>query len=133
MRYKDEKKYKIKDKERFRELYYFALQYNVWRTRLAELKVVSSPNLDGMPRGSGVGDPTGSTGSEVAELMKKISLIEDCVREAGPDIYRGLLKGVTTQSCTPNWLRARGYIYCGNDKYYHSRAKFYWLLNQRKG
>jgi len=133
MRYKDFKRYKIKSKERFRELYYFSLQYWDLREQLEAICYVSSPDGDGMPRGSGVGDPTGTKAALIAELSEKVNLIESCVRDADPSIKKGLLKGVTTPNCSPNWLRDHGFLYCGNDKYYLARGKYYWLLDQRKG
>jgi len=134
MRYKDFKKYRIKSKERFRELYYFTLQYWEWKIQLNEATFIGSPEISGMPHGSGVGDPTGQAGTNYADLISKVELIEGCVKDAAPPyLRRGLLKGVTTKDVNYNWLKGRGYIDCGSQKYYQIRGMYYWLLDQRKG
>jgi len=134
MRYKDFKKYKIKSKERFRELYYFTLQYPEWKHQLEEVTFLGSPEISGMPHGSGVGDPTGSLATASAELISKINLIDGCVKDAAPPKFqKGLLKGLTTPNSNYNWLYARGYIKCGSQKYYQMRGMFFWILDQRKG
>lgn len=133
MNYRNNPKYKIKNKERFRELYYFALQYSEWKKELSAITVIGSPNIDGMPKGASVGDPTGRIATSQAELISKITLVEQCAKDADPSIYKGVLKGVTTPNMTYNWLVYNKYLYCGRDKYYIARSRFYWLLNQRKG
>lgn len=125
------KKYKIND-ERYRELLYFVLQYNEWRDELSKISVIGSPDIDGMPRGSGTGDPTGRAAAKYGELLGKIQLVEKCARDSDQSIYKGLLKGVTTRNLSFNWLVSRGYLYCGRDKYFLARRKFFWLLDQRK-
>lgn len=133
MNVRNSKQYRIKNKARFRELYYFSLQYHELKKKLAEISVIGSPNNDGLPKGYGVGNPTERLGIEQADLISKVRMIEECAAEADPSISRGILKAVTTPNCTYNWLSANGWLYCGRDKFYQARQKYYWLLDQRKG
>lgn len=53
--------------------------------------------------------------------------------EAGPDIYKALLKGVTTRNSSAKWLRGKGLLYAGDDRYHLARRKYFWLLDKRLG
>lgn len=126
------KKYRISNKNRFKELYSFAMQYRDFKAQLASHSYVSAPNLDGMPRGSTPGNPTERIGITEAELRSKVSLIESCARESDPHIWKSILIAVTTPNMTYNYLVTHGVLHCGRDKFYEARAKFYWLLDKRK-
>lgn len=127
----NQEKYDI-SKYRFRELYYFCLQYNEW---LDELKYntdsVKSANNDGMPRGTNVSDQTGALGTRRAELARKCKIIEQTAIEVDPDIYRYIIQAVTNELITYEYLRMRMGIPCGKNVYYDRRRKFYWLLSQK--
>lgn len=120
--------YKIHNKARMEELIRICWQYRDMKAELDAL-ATSSPEMDGMPRGTGISDPTHAAAVRREKLSGRVMAIERCARIAGGDCYNGLLLGVTTRGSSYNWLRMRGAIYCGRDQYYAMRAKFFYLLN----
>lgn len=140
MRYKNFKKYKLPD-ERYRELLWFSWQYADLKAERQALASLGSPEISGMPHGSGVGDPTGQQAIKFAELDSKIRMIEECCKQAciitdqkkAEELYPGILKGVTTRNCNYNSLKYRGLIKCGADKFYTARRAYFWLLDTRRG
>lgn len=126
------KKYRIANKHRFAELYNFAMQYPEWKRQLAEVSTLRSPNLDGLPGASRPGNPTETIGIQTADLISKIRLVEYCARESDPEIWKTVLYAVTNPNITYRWLSENRGLYCGRDKYYLARSKFYWLLDKRK-
>lgn len=120
--------YKIRNRARMEELVRIAWQYQDMRTELDAL-ATSSPELDGMPRGSTTGDPVYAAAVRREKLAERVMAIERCARVAGGDCSDGLLLGVTTRGSSWEWLHSRGRIYCGRRQYYEMRAKFFYLLN----
>lgn len=64
--------------KRYGELKQFCEQYPEWKTEAASLLGPRGVNLDGMPHGSGAGNPTASAAERRAGLMAKIQLVDDC-------------------------------------------------------
>lgn len=120
--------YKIHNKTRMEELVRICWQYRDMAEELDSL-ATTAPEHDGMPRGTGISDPTHAAAVRREKLSGRVMAIERCARIAGGDCYEGLLLGVTTRGSSYNWLRMRGAIYCGRDQYYAMRAKFFYLLN----
>lgn len=120
-------------KNRFRELYYWCLQYDEW---LDELKyktdTVKSIEITDMPVVHCGSDATQRLAIRRAQLEKNCELIEQTAIEADPNIYQYLLKAVTNEDVTYRYLRMIMGIPCGKKMYYDRRRKFYWLLDQRK-
>lgn len=132
MNSKVSKAYKI-NKYRYAELRAFAIQYHTWKHYLAELTSLSAVNIDGLPHGGGVSDPTASKADELHRLSSRIKLIEDCCLAAGGDEnYYAILKGVTTPNSNYNWLHMKGFCFCGRRQYYEMRYKFYYILDKEK-
>ena len=125
------KKYRIPNKHRFRELYSFAMQYRDFKEELQSVSFLGS-SQDGEVKGSTPGDPTGRIAIEQADLISKVNLIEQCARDADPTIWKSVLLAVTTPNITYNYLSQNRFLYCGRDKFYVARQKFYWLLDKRK-
>ena len=65
-------------KERYLELLHFCRQYPDWKTEAASLLGVHGQALNGMPPGSGVGDPVAAAAARRAGLLRKIQLVDDC-------------------------------------------------------
>lgn len=120
--------YKVRNKSRMEELVRIAWQYQDMRMELDSLATVA-PELDGMPRGSSIGDPVFAAAVRREKLAERVMAIERCARVAGGDCSEGLLIGVTTRGSSYNWLKMTGKIYCGRDQYYIMRTKFFYLLN----
>ena len=67
-------------KERYLELLHFCRQYPEWKHEAGTLIGGRGQNLDGMPHGSGVGDPTALAAERREALMARISMVEMCAR-----------------------------------------------------
>ena len=67
----------------------------------------------------------------MAELSKKIATVEETAKEAGGEIAEWILKGVTIENATFNYLKMVTGIPCERDMYYERRRKFYWLISQK--
>ena len=119
------------NKYRFRELYYFCLQYNEWRERLKESRnPLNGMQYSGMP-GSGVpGDPTMRAGIESAELSKKIDMVIHAAKKADPELYDYIIYAATNENITFKYLKNQMGIPCESDRYYDRRRKFYFYLDQ---
>lgn len=126
-----EKKYNI-SKHRFWELYHHCLQYNEWKKELAfSTDTLQSPQLTGMPHGTGISDATGRLALRRVKLTEQCELLENTAKEAAPDIWEYILKGATNEVATYQYLRQRMNIPCGKNYYYERRRKFYFLLSER--
>lgn len=119
-------------KHEFLSVYHYALQYPLWKDEYESLSGgLSSVANDGMPHAVGTSNPTESKAMRMAELSKKISIIEDTAKEAGGILAPWILKAVTHEEITYNYLRSIMDIPCGKNMYYSQRRKFYYLLSRK--
>ena len=125
----NEKKYKI-SKYRFKELYYFCLQYNDWIKEIRENRMLSSIE-QGECKGNNIGRPTENAGLRNADLTERVKLIEQTAIEAAPDIYQYILLAVTNEGYTFNYLKMIKGMPCERDKFYDRRRKFFYLLSKK--
>ena len=126
-----ERKYNI-SKHRFWELYHHCLQYNEWKKELRfSTDTLQSPQLTGMPHGTGISDATSKMALRRLKLSEQCELLENTAREAAPDIWEYILKGATNEYATFKYLKQQMNIPCGKNYYYERRRKFYWLLSER--
>ena len=80
-------KYKLSN-YRFRELYYFCLQYDEWQETLKDKRMpLKGMQYSGMPSSGGCGNPTEKAGIECAELSQKCDLIEKAAKAADPELW----------------------------------------------
>ena len=127
----NEEKYKI-SKHRFAEIYHFCLQYNEWKDELKyKTDNVASPIITDMPTAHSNDSGVESLAIRRRQLEEKCNLIEDTAREAGEGISQYILKAVTNEYVTYNYLRTVMGIPCGKNYYYDKRRKFYYLLSQK--
>ena len=125
------KKYNISP-HRFMELYHYCLQYNEWQDELKyKCDTIMSVEITDMPITHGNSDVTQNLAMRRAKLSRKCELIEQTAIEADPDLYQYILKAVTNEGITYNYLSMIMNIPCGKDMYYDRRRKFYWLLSQK--
>lgn len=128
----NEDKYGI-SKHKFLEVKYHCLQYPEWRKELANL----TDAIKGMQYGQEGKGSKSQVSSTERLAIKRLELEEKCKRieqtaiETDPEIYQWLLEGVTTEYATYRYLRDAKGIPCGDQKYYKTRRKFYWLLSQK--
>lgn len=120
-------------KHRFLEISHHCMQYNEWKDeyRTLESQLLKGVEYDGMPHGTDVGNPTEIVGMRMAELKTKIERVENVAKEADPVLAKYILKAVTNEDVTFNYLKQFMDIPCEKDMYYDRRRKFYWLMNQR--
>lgn len=118
-------------KHQYYELKHFCLQYKDW---VAEknylLTSVSRPRMIPV-RTDILVNRLEDRAIRVMELDKKIQLVEQCLMEAGSDIYQWLKKGVT-EACTYEYLRTALNIPCGRDYYYEKYRRFFYVLSVRR-
>lgn len=116
---------------RFRELYYFCLQYNEWKKELKEKEnPLQGIKYSGMPSSGSVGHPTESSAIECAELSNKCEAVEAAARAADPELYKYILYAVTNENVSFKFLKMQKGIPCERDRYYNSRRKFYFYLDK---
>lgn len=121
-------------KHRFLEISHHCMQYNEWKDEYRTLENQSPKGVDydGMPHGTDVGNPTETIGMRMAELKTKIERIESVAKEADPVLAKYILKAVTNEDVTFNYLKQFMDIPCEKDMYYDRRRKFYWLMSREK-
>lgn len=116
---------------RFRELYYFCLQYEEWKENIKEIRnPLKGMQYSGMPSSGATSNPTEKIAIECAELSRKCTLIEKTANEADPELYKYILFAVTHENITFKYLKAKMDIPCERDRYYDSRRKFYFILDK---
>lgn len=127
-----EKKYQI-SKRRFAELYNFCLQYNEWMDELKyNSDTVRSINITNIPKSYRNSDPTQTLAIRRVNLQKKCELIRQAATETDGEIYPYIMKAVTNEGITYNYLKKFMDIPCGKDLYYDRRRKFFWILSNKK-
>ncbi len=120
-------------KHRFRELYYYCLQYNEWKEQLeCYTDTVKSLQITDMPISRSNKSQTEVLAVDRYNLTLKCALIESVAKEADQNLYKYILKAVTNEGITYNYLKHSMNIPCGKDMYYDRRRKFYWLLDKKQ-
>lgn len=123
-------KYKISN-YRFRELYYFCLQYEEWKEELqAKRNPLKGMQYSGLPTSGNPGNPTAKAAIECAELSHKCAVIEQAAKMADSELWEYILFAVTHDKTTFESLKAQKNIPCERDRYYNSRRKFYFVLDK---
>lgn len=117
---------------RYYELRYFCMQYNEWRQKYNELQMCMSPGRVLFTNGNtnNVSDKTASIAIQMAELRRKMELVEQSCIEADSELHSYIFQGVT---------RGYGYTYlqtvlgipCTKDAYYDKYHKFFYILSNR--
>ena len=120
-------------KQRMLTVYHYCLQYPEWEDTYRALgggSGIRGVTYDGMPHGTGVGNPTEAAALRTAEVSMKMQKLRDTVQEVAPDIYLWLLKGVT-EGVSYEYLKSVMGIPCGHNYYWEKRRQFYWTMSQR--
>lgn len=127
-----QKKYEI-SKHRFYELYHLCLQYQEWKDELKyNLTTQGSSPADGMPKGNKVRfDQMEKMAIKRAELEHKCRMIEEAAEEADPVLKDYILKAVTNEGISYNYLEQKMNIPCGKTMFYDRRRKFFWILSKK--
>lgn len=128
-------KYKL-SKYRFRELYYFCLQYDEWKDQLSDKRnPLKGMQYSGMPASGNPGNQTEAAAIACAEISAKCEMIEQAAKDADPELWNYIIYAVTHEDITFNFLKVQKEMPCERDRYYNSRRKFYFILDNkmRKG
>lgn len=123
-------KYNI-SRSRYRELYYFCLQYDERKREMEELRYLSPPQDDGMPRGGGISNPTERVGMKIARLAMENDIMEQAAKEASPDLCYWILEAAK-YDLKFDFLHLREGMPCGKNEFQKMRHKFYYILDQKK-
>ena len=123
-------KYNI-SKDRFRELYYFCLQYDDRKTQLNSLYGLHATAQDGQPHGSGISDPTARDGAIAAVLSRDNEIMEQSALEASGDLYQWILEAVK-YDLKFEYLRMSRGMPCSYNEFKQARRKFYYVLDKKK-
>ncbi len=119
-------------KHEFYTAMHYAYQYNEWRKEYDALLDTSKAILyDDMPHAANTRDLTADAAEKREELSRKMHIVEQTALEAEPTIYEYLLKAVTNEGVTYEYLRTMCKIPCGKDMFYDRRRKFYYLLSKQ--
>ena len=116
-------------RELYNELRWFCRSYQ--RKRAAALSIEGGFNNlrhDGMPRGSGIKDPTGTSGDRAMRIRADVEAIEQAAIEADSGIYREILRNVTEGVRFEELA-----VPCGGQYFYKARRRFFWCLARRLG
>lgn len=123
-------KYNISD-YRYRELYYFCLQYEEWKQELnTKRNPLKGKEHSALPSSGGLSNPTESIAIECANLSHKCNVIETAAKMADPELYEYIIYAVTNEKITFKFLKMQKGIPCERDRYYNSRRKFYYILDR---
>lgn len=121
------KKYNISS-ARYRELKYFCLQYEEWKSLLAlETSALKAVLISDMPSSHGISDLTELIGIKRAEVSEKCSMIEQTAIEANSEIYAYIIKNVT-QEISYEYMD----VPCGRRQFYEARRKFFYILSKKR-
>jgi hypothetical protein len=122
-------------KHRFYEVYHYAMQYQEWKDEYRTTEqTMRGIAYDGVKvKSSGSGDTLERVAIRLTELSEKIEMLEAVARETDKDLSEYILRGVTDEQVTYNYLSMVLHIPCSRNTYYSLRRKFYWLLSERLG
>ena len=114
-------------KHRYKELANFCLQYREFIQEKNECYYSSGKQLNKMPKGNYISNPTANKAERAYKLSKNIELIEQTAIEASGELYPWILQAVTA-GLSWEYLRPP----CGINQFYETRRRFFYLLNFKK-
>ena len=119
------------NRERYYELKHFCRQYPIWKSAYRALDGLSRrpTDLELFNKPGQTSDPTARCVEARAYYLRKIEMVEQCAKEAAPDLYEYLMNYVT-KGDGYNVLKMRDGIPCCKDVFYETARKFFWLLNK---
>lgn len=127
------RKYNI-SRHKFLALYHYALEYQEWKDELKykynTVKAVTVSDMPFAPQ-NGESNPTRDTAIACAELQQKIEAIEESAKLADEQLAPYILKAVTEEHITYNYLRMHMNIPCSANTFYDRRRRFYWILSSK--
>ena len=117
---------------RYMELYYYCLQYQEWKDELRyNTSNIKSINTSEAATPGYTSDAIEKLAIRRMELEEKCKIIEESAKEADNEIMDYILKAVTNEGITYNYLKTIMNIPCGHNQWYEIRRKFYWILSKK--
>lgn len=108
----------------------FCLQYPELKAKMYNISGLRGVNYDGMPHGSGVGDPTARQAEIIAEADRKIRIIESNVNRASGELSPWMLKAVTDDRATYDRLRYQEGMPLTRNAFGVLRRQIYYLISK---
>jgi len=116
---------------RYRELFYFCLQYEEMKERLDDLYSLKSRQIHEKIQNNSILDLTQYKAIDAHKISKSLELIEQSALEADGDIYNYLLMNITNQ-LPYTYLRYSLDMPCGEKYFYNARKKFFLILDKKR-
>lgn len=119
-------------KYRYYELKYFCLQYYEWKQKYYELEMTQQYGSCICPisRTNSIRDKTGDTAIKMADIKRKMELIEQTCIMADSELYDYIFQGVTC-GYGYTYLQTVLQIPCSKDTYYDRYHKFFYILSKK--
>ena len=101
-------------KHRFYEVYHYAMQYQEWKDEYRTTEqTMRGIAYDGVKvKSSGSGDALERVAIRLTELSEKIEMLEAVAKETDKDLSEYILRGVTDEQVTYNYLSMVLHIPC---------------------
>lgn len=118
-------------KHRYLELKHFCLQYPEWKKRYRELEesITRSKYYISSGNNKTDHDEVSEMASELAELNRKIRLVEKVAEDTDSQLSYYILQAVT-KGCTYEYFQTHYDIPCCRDTFYSRYRKYFSLLNR---
>lgn len=118
-------------KRRYLELFNFVKQYNEWKEELREKQdTVGSPNFDGMPKGTSIGDSTEKLALRRELLSRKCRVVDEALEEAASDLAP-YLKKYLCDGVSYAYLEGTLQIPCSYNAFYDLKRWFFVILDEK--
>ena len=116
----------------YRELHNFCLQYPEKKRRIEDLhNPLHAMCYDGMPHGTGAGEPTANAAEKAAQLSKDCEMIEQAAIQTSSRDYQCIILAVTQDMPWYYLRKCKELKTC--EKYFRREThRFYYLLAKNK-
>lgn len=95
------------------------------------MRCYPTTNLDEKVTMTAISDPVMKAAARIETLTEKMRLIEETVKEAGHDIYKWLLIGVTANK-SYDFLAQKMHMPMSRSAYYERYRKYFYLLSKKR-
>lgn len=118
-------------KEKYLELKHFCFQYREWKKEYKEIAQKLTSDISGEKvSNNNISCPTEECALRLAELDKKMKLIQDTAEETDPIIGKWLFP-VVTGVASYEFMKNKVRIPVSRGEFYDKYRKFFWLLSKK--
>lgn len=118
---------------RRKELEYFCLQYEEYKSELQNFPLLPSQKLsERLSETYRLTDPTFDLMVKMERITRSIHLIEQAAYDTDDTLCIYILYAVTHKACTYEYLSLRRNIPCCRNTFYTKLHKFFWLLDKTR-